>query len=525
MRRPPSIVPPLFLCRPPRSLLGCFPVIGWLADFFRFVWGLPYWNIRKTWFQLRRGRSASPCQSRSDSGRAYETACDACLSWEKPARFRRICPLLVHTPHGLRCSVDAANVRPFWGRAVGIYAGSFAALYLGGALTIFVFLRTVGYPTNLAHLVWPGAWHRVTEARGWFFMDRANRAFDDGQIAAGMLYLGNAYEFDPANYTIASTFAHRLHLSHPVRANEVYRRLRDDHPAQRAAVSELWFRSLLAHGDFETIATLARDELFADPSHTGVWMRALIFATRQTHSDAPLLELASSASPAAQPWLPLLETELLLRSARTVEARAALVQPWENVPAYSRFYQIDELIALGEGIAASDFVARYRPSLDDTARAILLLDAYASIPAPHSRQRLAAALLQPPLTAPTLRLLAAHLIRYPDAELFAKLYDTFAPAPPPLTDENLDAYLALYCTAGLHRDWPRMQAIGALLQQAGNGSRATLSIAARFFQSDTQSRSIASILPALPLPLEVQYALHERFPSRRAKSLQLSAAP
>ncbi|HYD83675.1 MAG TPA: hypothetical protein VEA63_06470, partial [Opitutus sp.] len=363
-------------------------MIGWLADFFRFAWGLLYWNTRKTWFQLRRGRSPCPCQSPSDSGRAYETGCDACLSWDKSARFRRVCPLLVETPDGLRCSANTADVRPFWGRAFGVYGGTAAALYLGGALAVFIFLRTVGYPINIGHLVWPGAWHRVTEVRGWFFLERAKAAFNEGRTAEGMLYLGNAHQFDPANYTIASMFAQRLQLSHPVRADDIYRRLREDHPAQRALVSETWFRSLLARGEFAAVATLARDEILVDPDRAGVWMRALIFASRQTNSDSALRELLTSAEPAAQPWRQLLETELLLRTGRRTEARDALSRPWENIPAYARFYQISELIALGDGIAAVDFVARYGSTLDDTARVVLLLDAYTTLGAAQSRERL-----------------------------------------------------------------------------------------------------------------------------------------
>ena len=114
---------------------------GRFADLFRLVWALLYWNTRKSWFQLRRGRSPCPCQSPSDSGRAYETACVACLSWNEPARFRRDCPLLVSTPQGLRCSVNTADVRPFWRRAFFFYGGGLATLYLTAALTVFIFLR------------------------------------------------------------------------------------------------------------------------------------------------------------------------------------------------------------------------------------------------------------------------------------------------------------------------------------------------------------------------------------------------
>ena len=85
-------------------------MIGWLGDFLRFWWGLLYWNTRKGLFRLNRDQASCPCQNPSDSGRARETGCDAAHYWHQPARFRRVCPLLVETPDGLRCSVDTRDV-------------------------------------------------------------------------------------------------------------------------------------------------------------------------------------------------------------------------------------------------------------------------------------------------------------------------------------------------------------------------------------------------------------------------------
>src|SRR5207253_1322402 len=98
------------------------------------------------------GRSACPCQSPSDSGRAYETQCDACMSWSRPARFQRVCPLLVPTKDGMRCSANTPEVRPFWGRAFGFYGGVLFSIYLVGVITVFIFLRTIGYPVSIVHV-------------------------------------------------------------------------------------------------------------------------------------------------------------------------------------------------------------------------------------------------------------------------------------------------------------------------------------------------------------------------------------
>jgi len=128
-------------------------VIGWTADFFRLAWSLLYWNARKSCFRLRGGARRAPRQHPRDSGRALETQCEACLHWDRPARFARVCPLLVATPVGLRCSARAVDVRPFWGRAGRYFGGVLAGIYLFGALSFFAFLRTIGYPISIVHVV------------------------------------------------------------------------------------------------------------------------------------------------------------------------------------------------------------------------------------------------------------------------------------------------------------------------------------------------------------------------------------
>ena len=213
-------------------------MLGWLADLFRLAWGLLYWNTRKAWFQWRRGRARCPCQNPSDSGRAFETGCEACVHWHQPARFRRVCPLLVETPDGLRCAANTADVRPFWGHAARYYGGTLLALYLAGAIAVFAFLRIIGYPSSIVHVTWPGLWYRVPQARGWFFFDRSNRAFAEGKTAEGLLYLSNAYEFDPGNYTIGLTLARALQPGQPAVSNRLYDQLLHQHPALHAATAE-----------------------------------------------------------------------------------------------------------------------------------------------------------------------------------------------------------------------------------------------------------------------------------------------
>jgi hypothetical protein len=486
-------------------------VLGWLADLFRLAGGLFYWNLRKTWFRLRRGRSPCPCQSPSDSGRALETRCDACLQWHRPARFRRVCPLLVETPDGLRCSVDTAEVRPFWGRTGGYYGSALLSLYAVGVLGVFLFLRNVGYPVSVIDVAIPPRWDRLTKARGWFFYDQSKRAFAAGRTAEALLYLANAYEFDPDNYQIGIMLAKNYQVGQPQHSDQIFAQLMRDHPAQRDATAQDWFRALLARGNFEKIAALTRDEVLADPAHAHAWIRALLFATRQTGDDRPLRELAASSSPALAPWRPLFETELLLRTGRRAEARAALLRPWPaDAPPFTLYYRANALLALRETFAAADLIESNRRALDDEARETLRLAAFAVAGARSAVQREAEQLLATP-NAATIKLLCAHLIRYPDAEIFAQLYETAVHTKLALDSDTAGVWFSLLCTAGAVGDTVRLHVLTEQLKRASSSPFLALNVVEAFFRGQTAERQVTSILPILPLPLEVTYALIERF--------------
>lgn len=485
---------------------------GLLADFFRFWWGLLYWNTRKSWFRLRGGRSTVPCQSLSDSGRARETQCEACVTWAKPRRFRRLCPLLVETPQGLRCGADTADVRPFWGVAGLWFGGTALALYLAGAVAIFAFLRTVGYPVSIVHVVLPPLWHKVGQARGWFFLERSNRAFAEGKTAEGLLYLANSYDFDPSNYAAGLALAKNFQAGKPGRSDEVFARLLRDHPDKRAATAQDWFRALLSRGNFEQIAALAHDELLADATHGGVWLRALIFAVRHGASEAPLRRLLAAPAAHLQPWRPVLETELLLRARRSAKARAAIERPWPAAtPPFGLFYRVSTLIELGDPIAAMDLLERSPGVLDAEAATTLRLDGYAASGARSLLQRHFDLVLSGRLDPPRVKILATHLIRRPDAALFTQLWIKAQRDVLPLNNETAGAWFSLFCAAGAVGDRDRLHELTVKLRTASPTPFVALSLVEAFFRGETAERRISAYLPILPLPLEVSYALLDRY--------------
>lgn len=489
-------------------------MLGWTADLFRLYWGLLYWNIRKSWFQIRHGRAPCPCQTPSDSGRAFETGCEACLHWAKPLRFRKVCPLLVETKDGLRCSADTAEVRPFWRRAAVVYGGSLGAIYLLGALVLFGLLRGVGYPVSVFDVALPHRWERLDRARAWYFFEQSRRAFAAGRNSEGLLYLANAYDFDPTNYQIGITLAKNYQVGQPGQADRVFARLMQDHPDRAATIAWDWYRALLPRGSFERIVALARDQVLADPAHGHAWIRALLFATKQLHDDTALRELRANSAPAAAAWHRLIDIELLLRAGRMREARQLLDQPWPANPSpFTVVYRVTTLIALGDTLAALDLNERSRRVvLDDEAWLTLRLDALASRGVKNDLRNTFDALLGQRLNLPVIKVLCAQLIRHPDPEVFARLVDKVEREKLPLDTDSAGIWFSLLCAAGVN-DQSRLREMSDRLKGASSTPFVALVLVDRFFRGEAADRRIVSILPILPLPIEVTYALIERYPS------------
>jgi len=446
-----------------------------------------------------------------------ETSCEACVQWAKPSRFRRVCPLLVDTPDGLRCSANTADVRPFWEITWRYYGRTLGAIYVAGVLGVFGFLRIIGYPISIVHVAWPGLWHRVPQARGWFFMERATRAFNAGKTAEGLLYLVNAYEFDPKNYSVGLALAKHYQLGQPQFSDQFYQRVMRDHPEHSHATAQDWYRALVARGDFGQASELAYAETISDPEHGNFWLRGLLFCTRQRGDDTPLRAMLADKSPAAALWRQVLETELLLRAGRTRDVRAALERPWPKAaPPFTYYYQASVLAALGDTFGALDLLGTQAAVIGDEARYTLELDVLAAAGSHQLlKQRLNLLLGQPVRGAeflPTIKLLCAHLIRFPDAESYTRLAARFANEHYEFDTDSSGIWFSLLCAAGAVGDQARVHALVVQLKAASRSSFRALDAAEMFFSGDSAVRRATSFLPALPLPLEVTYALIERYP-------------
>lgn len=500
-------------------------MIGLIADFFRFVWALFYWNIRKTFFYARKKRGATcPCQNPSDSGRAMETGCDAAITWNRPTRFRHVCPLLKREASGrLVCAAPAQEVRPFWGRAVLIYASGLVALYLCGAVSFFVAQRVVGKPLSLRQVVWPPAWKEYPQVQSQYFFEKARAAVASKEINEAVADLAVAYQLDPTNYVAGFTLAQLCQIGQPELAERVYGQLAHDHPAQRSATLVAWYQALLSRGDFKAIRALAVEALKSDdPARASSWLHALIFAQRCDPNAEAVARLLADPSLPPQARA-ILNLELRGQNSPPDEVRIALLrQPAANAYPYFEYYRVQRLIEMGFPEDALGLLASPEMRLGSGDRRAFWLDAHATMGWTEAARREVAVMLGSSLTPQTIVTFCAHLIRHPDHALSESLFARLRQTPLPSVDANYSTFIALMCAAGINDDQTALREMAASIRLiAGNRFRA-LDDVVMFFREHDENARIEIHLPALqPQPIEITYALLQYFhrpPSSRPKS-------
>lgn len=301
-----------------------------MSDFFRFWWGLLYWNSRKLGFVLRRRRGRCPCQCPSDSGRAWETTCDAAVSWNRPERFRRVCPDFRIGPSGWRCAVNTAAVRPYWRRAAACFGGAAAGLYLSAALAFFVLLRATGCEgLTPVDTIWPGRWPRIAMARSQHYVSQAQQALRNGDTRRVLLNLGNASDLAPTDYGLQLSLAQIYqHLSNYAWADQAFVRLWVQFPAQREKTAITWHDGLVATRRYELLGRVAFLRLTdtAGPQRQ-VWLRVLFVALRGAAAPKKIVEANSALFRTLPPlWQSAIAAEADVRG-----GDAAALQRWPEL--------------------------------------------------------------------------------------------------------------------------------------------------------------------------------------------------
>ena len=257
-------------------------LMGALRDGLRALWALLYWNLLKTRHVMRGRKGVAPCQHRHDVEDGVPPRCEAVWNWDVPGRFRRVCPALVHTAEGWRCSAAPAHVKPFWGRTAVVYPLLAAGLYLGATGGLWLVWRAVGYrEIALVDVAWPGRWSRVKSAQAGHFREQGRRAMQHGDFPAALLALSTAEQFARGGYEdrllLARLWAQGGNVDY---ANRFYSGVLVDFPGRAAETAVVWHDQLLALGHLAELADLCVQRIGAagEGAKESLWEFSLEFA-------------------------------------------------------------------------------------------------------------------------------------------------------------------------------------------------------------------------------------------------------
>ncbi len=445
------------------------------------------------------------------------TGCEAVMTWHRPVRFQKVCPLLRKNEAGQWvCSVRAEEVRPFWLRALGYAGGTVATLLLVTVLMVFAAMRGVGYEVSVRQIAWPPAWGELRLVRAQLFISQARDHYTRGEVREALAALTVARGLDPQNYRVAMMLAQFYQAGNPDAADDMYAQLLRDHPEHRVETARVWFRSLLARGRLQAVAELARRQIQHEPEQASAWVHALIFSARQLNWPEILEELAMEGeTPAAV--RPILGLAARVLRASPPEARALLVAQRSGALPYEPVYRIDALIRLGNLEEAAQLLGTERAGLSgrDIARLFFAIQARSG-----NRDRLQrefAALLAPARSpgAGELSLLALHLVGNPDPVLLGMVVEAMERLPQGEVESRLDACFAVFCAAGVQGDRQGMERAKHAISATVDMRMGALNQLELFFLGESAQRHITSLLPQqAALSLELNYALLERYFAR-----------
>ena len=486
-------------------------MLGWLGDLGRLSWGLLYWNLRKALYRARGARGAAPCQHPSDSGLAGRTACEACRGWRDDRRFRRLCPLLATTAQGRRvCSVDAADVRPFWGRAALIYGAGAAALALASILAAFAAFRAIGYRVSLSTVAWPPAWHRIEKARADYFYSVALRSFAAADVHRSLLALGQVHALDPENTDAAVLLAQFTQITDPEFSDEIYAQVVSGRRGDFQGAAQAWFRALLSRADFRAAARLSARMLLEDDAHAPAWAQGLLFAERMSGDTGPVDRLLEGSARVPDEARAALTLARDLRSGGDAE-RTRVVQRHllAATAPFDIYYSLTRAIEIGRASDVMAFLgAPGSTALRPYDREALKLDACSALGWRDLEVSEIGLILDQGTSPASVTLVAAHLVRRPDAAVAARVLDLLGARPLAAAPENAGAHVALLCMAGVNGLDAGMTREADIVGRIVGGPFPAWEHVREFFRAGAPARSPAAVLPVLgQLPLEMVYAI------------------
>ena len=270
---------------------------AWFHDATYIAASFIVWNWRKSRFRRSRGTMRCPCQSLSDSGRVGESRCEASYYLKDPRRFSIVCPALKNTPDGLRCHLSLEDVRPFWGRAIGLASILLCSLYLLGATLTFGVFRAQGYDTlSWADCAWPPQWRQFNETRAQHYRTQAQAALVRDDLSTTIRALSRAVKIQPEDWKSGLLLAELYERVGQFAASEdLFISLNQRFPEQTAQIARVHHDSVLASQRYDSLQELALRGLISnDASVSPDWLRALLTATLETDNPTSLWTNQSS---------------------------------------------------------------------------------------------------------------------------------------------------------------------------------------------------------------------------------------
>lgn len=467
------------------------------------------WNLRKAAYRRNLASARCPCQHPSDSGRPLETHCDAALDWNRPGRFRLVCPALRTTAHGYCCSLPARDVRPFWGRAALLAVLTLFAAYTTVTVAAFLVIRLHGNRTaGWLDLALPTRWARLPGTNSRQFLARAIEAIERRDFDLARLSLQSALAADPANYDAALLHAMLDSLSaNPNVADIAFQWLLQRHPEQSPRTALIFHDLLLAKGRPEHLARFALWMAAQDAANAPLWIRTLVVALRlESTAGAFAATHAAALRQLPPPARALVASEVLLQDGRAGLARAGLQQPVDPFaqPAYAML-QLEQLVRCGDLPDAMAVKTAFHPTLGEFRS--FALQYWLEKQAGNDSLALAcfARCASGPLDPGRLDLLASVVIRAPDRAALA-LLDRAARHQPfdPIVAGSLWITAVLCDAPDLVAHWADRLRRDAKWEPPPLHRISFDSLALR------DRASVPALLERLPLPRETIYALFAR---------------
>ncbi len=268
---------------------------------------------------------------------------------------------------------------------------------------------------------------------------------------------------------------------------------------------------MLARAAYDKIQELALGMLTEDPAERAAWLNALLFSCRQTGNHAFLGTIATEHPHLPEWCTELIGIEQLLLQNKLAAALPRLTRVYRQpVVAYLPYYQIDRLLRHGQGDRANELLHAYRSLLPPDEAAFLRLRYY------HTKERLPQVtsefdtLLHYEMAPRIIAQFCAYLINHPNPALFTRFYDRFGRANLPMDASTLHLYQATYLAAVLAGESGQAEQIATRINQYTSSDARALRSLGTLLKGHAADPRLGRILPLVPLPTEVIYAILDR---------------